>query len=417
MKGIIGRIDPNEKKVSVWGAGISGLLIAHYLQKAGFNVTVFETSSHIGGKIQSKIVQGAVVEKAANALFLNADGYELLQELGLEILRPPKKLDRFIFSKGKPRSPFSLDLLKRLLALRKRPPQIAEGLSVSDFFTPLLGEEKIRTLLSPALSGIYATDASSLHFLSLFPEAREARFFPSYWSFFKHVKKSRKGNPSPLKGSVGFRGGMQTLIQALAQGLDVQTSSKDRINFRENNIICTEAMNAADLIQSHRSDMSAELKRIRYLHVSTVNVFLKHEVRKLKRAFGVLIPSFEDFKAIGILNNRAIFSENYPNTISYTLISPQETSDAEVLSDLQRLDPEIEFSDVLNIERTDWRQGLPLYDLNRYLTIKKLHGLAESEQRLAIFGNYVQGISLREMISEAKRFSESLASSSEGKKP
>lgn len=407
MKGIIGRIDPREKKVSVWGAGISGLLIAHYLQRAGFNVTVFETSSSIGGKIQSKIVNGAVVEKAANALFLNADGYELLKEIGLEILRPPKKLDRFIFKEGKPRSPFSIGLLKRLFHLRRRPPQITEGLTVADFFSPLLGEDKVRDLLSPALSGVYATDAGTLHFLSLFPEVQGVRSFPSYWAFFKHIKNSRKSNPTPVRGSVGFRGGMQTLVQELAKGLDVRLSTKDRINFRENNVICTEAFSAAEILQNHRSDMSTELRRIRYIPISTVNVFLKHEISRLRRAFGVLIPSFEDFKAIGVLNNRAIFSENYPNTISYTLISPQESSDEEVLRDLKRLDPELEFSDILNIERTDWKQGLPLYDLNRYLTIKKLHGLAESEQRLAIFGNYVQGISLREMISEAKNFAES----------
>lgn len=404
MKGIIGKIDPADKKVSVWGAGISGLLIAYYLKKAGFNVTVFETASEVGGKIQSKIVNGAVVEKAANALFLNADGYELIQELGLEILRPPKKLVRFIFTNGKPRSPFSFSLLKKFWNLWKRPPQITDGLSVADFFLPLLGEEKVKTLLSPALSGIYATDASSLHFLSLFPETMDARSFPSYWAFFKHVKSMRKGRTAPVRGSVGFRGGMQNFAKSLAENLDVQLATKHRINFRENNIICTEAFSAADLLRSHRPDMSEVLRGIRYLQVSTVNVFLKYEISKLKRAFGVLIPSFENFKAIGILNNRAIFSENYPNTISYTLISPQESTDEEVLKDLKRLDPGIEFSDLLNIERTDWQKGLPLYDLNRYLSIKKLHGQIEREERLAIFGNYVQGISLREMISEAKRF-------------
>jgi protoporphyrinogen oxidase len=408
MKGIIGKIDPNDKRVSIWGAGISGLLIAHYLKKSGFQVTVFDTSAHVGGKIQSKIVNGAVVEKAANALYLNADGLELLQELGLELLRPPEKLSRFIFREGKPRSPFSFGLLKTLFHLRKRPPQISDGLSVADFFQPLLGEEKIHSLLSPALSGIYATDATSLHFLSLFPEAQGTRTFPSYWAFFKHLKSKRQNHLFPERGSVGFRGGMHTLIEALAKNLDVRLNSKDRFNFRENNIICTEAFSAADLLQSYRADLSAELRRIRYLPVSTVNVFLKYEVPSLKKAFGVLIPSFENFKAIGILNNRAIFSENYPNTISYTLISPQESSDDEVLNDLKQLDPRVEFSDILNIERTDWQRGLPLYDLNRYLTVKKLHGLIESEQRLAFFGNYVQGISLREMITEAKVFSKSL---------
>lgn len=408
MKGLIGGLDPKEKKVSVWGAGISGLLAAHYLQKAGFSVTVFETSGSIGGKIQSATVKGAVVEKAANALFLNADGHELLQELGLEILRPPKKLDRFIFRNGRPRSPFSLGLLKILFGLRRRPPQVTEGLSVADFFSPLLGPERVRDLLSPALSGVYATDAETLHFLSLFPEAQDVRSFSSYWDFFRHLKNARRGKPSPIRGSVGFRGGMQTLALALAKDLDVRLNSKDRINFRENNLICTEAFAAADLLEGHRPDVGAELRRIRYLPVSTVNVFLKHEIPRLRRAFGVLIPSFEDFRAIGVLNNRAIFSENYPNTISYTLISPTASSDEEVFRDLQRLDPGISFEDILNIERTDWKQGLPLYDLNRYLTVKKLHGQLADTGRLAVFGNYVQGISLREMISEAKRFAESL---------
>jgi hypothetical protein len=36
--------------------------------------------------------------------------------------------------------------------------------------------------------------------------------------------------------------------------------------------------------------------------------------------------------------------------------------------------------------------------------VKKLHQIAQKEQNLAIFGNYVAGISLREMISAAKTF-------------
>jgi hypothetical protein len=38
------------------------------------------------------------------------------------------------------------------------------------------------------------------------------------------------------------------------------------------------------------------------------------------------------------------------------------------------------------------------------LSIKKMHQIAMKEENLAIFGNFVAGISLREMISAARTF-------------
>ena len=39
MKKVIGSIDPSHKSVTIVGAGFSGLVLGHYLKKAGFKVT------------------------------------------------------------------------------------------------------------------------------------------------------------------------------------------------------------------------------------------------------------------------------------------------------------------------------------------------------------------------------------------
>ena len=80
-------------------------------------------------------------------------------------------------------------------------------------------------------------------------------------------------------------------------------------------------------------------------------------------------------------------------------------SDKEVLQDLQLLSSDITKEDIQHIEITNWEKALPIYDLQLFLSVKKLHQLAYKEENLAIFGNYVAGISLREMITAAKAFS------------
>ena len=42
------------KKIAVIGAGISGLTCGYELQKAGFEVTVFEADDHVGGRMWSR---------------------------------------------------------------------------------------------------------------------------------------------------------------------------------------------------------------------------------------------------------------------------------------------------------------------------------------------------------------------------
>jgi len=388
IKRIIGKINPQDHHITIWGAGFSGLILGYYLKDQGYRITIHEKSNRVGGKIQTKKTGQGLAEKGANALYLNKDGLELLRELQLEPMPATKKLRRLLMINGKPKQPFQL--------------------SVAEFFNSLLGEEKIQHYLSPALGGLYATPASQLHFKSLFPQVGKKAQFDSYWSFIKMMIKEKKSEPKlDISGSVSFDGGMQTLINRLAEVLrhDIKLNSKEHFRLKGNTIICTDAISAAELLKDTRPEISSELARIKYNSLSSTTVFTKREIKSLNKAFGVLIPLENNFHSIGVINNKAIFPANNENINSYTFISPMNLDANEILEDIQGLSHDFSKVDIQLIETTNWEKALPVYDLQLYLAVKKLHQLLMKETNLAIFGNYVAGISLREMISSAKNFS------------
>ena len=71
-----------QKKVAVVGAGIAGLSAAYELQKAGLDVTVFESSSIAGGRMQSIKKDGWTFDSGANFL---QDNYTLLKSYANEL--------------------------------------------------------------------------------------------------------------------------------------------------------------------------------------------------------------------------------------------------------------------------------------------------------------------------------------------
>jgi oxygen-dependent protoporphyrinogen oxidase len=405
MKKVIGTLDPSHKSVTIIGAGFSGLVLGFYLKKAGRKVTILEKSSQPGGKIRTTKTNMGLSETGAHALFLNEDGLDLLKDLNITPVPAQKKLRRLVFTKGKPRSPLRLSTLVRFLThATVKPPLLKEGLSVADFFRPLLGQELVDQLVSPALSGVYATNAEHLHFKSVFDQFEESVQLDSYWDFLKRVRK--KKSKLPIQGTVSFEGGMQGLIDKLSQELKSEIKYNQKsVKLEGNVIICTEASAAAKILETSHPELAQELRRVRYQPLTSATVFLRHELKPLSKAFGVVIPTGAGLSSIGILNNRAIFPGHYENTLSYSLISPKKLTHEEIIGDLQKVSSDFQADDLEGSEITYWEEGIPLYDLQRYLSIKKINQLLR-KPGLAIFGNYVAGISLREMIKAAKSFAE-----------
>jgi protoporphyrinogen oxidase len=408
MKKIIGKIDPADRHVNIWGAGFAGLVLGYYLKEQGYRITIYEKSDRVGGKIQTKKTSSGLAETGPNALYLNQDGFELLKDLKLEPLPATKKLKRLLMISGRPKSPMQLGLLTKVaLNAHRRPPLISDGLTVAEFFRPLLGQEKINKFLSPILSGLYAAPAESLHFKMVFNEVKEKSQFDSYWEFIKFYRKALQEKPkAELMGSVSFEGGMQTLINRLAEVLrhDIKLNYREKFRIKGNTVICTDAASAAELTNELRPELSAEFARIKYQTLSSVTVFMKRELQNLQKSFGVLIPLKQGFHSIGVLNNKAIFPTNNENILSYTFIAPKMLNQSEILEDLQKISKDIIEEDIEAIEFSHWDKALPVYDLQLFLGTKRLDQLTKKDANLAIFGNYVAGISLRDMISAAKEF-------------
>jgi oxygen-dependent protoporphyrinogen oxidase len=408
MNNIIGRINPEDKNVTIWGAGFSGLVMGYFLKKQGYKVILYEKSSRAGGKIKTKKTPYGIAETGANALYLNEDSLELLKELKLEPIQASKKLKKLLLLNGKPKRAFHLSVLSKLaLNAHKKPPLISDGLTVAEFFRPLLGTEIINRYLSPALGGIYAAPSDSLHFKSIFESAADKAQFHSYWEFIRLLMKNKRSEIKlEVSGSVSFEGGMQELINKLSEALksEIKYNYKENFRIKGNTIICTDALSASDLLKTVRPEVSTELKRIRYQELSSITVFLKREIKSLQRSFGVLVPLGSNFNSIGIINNKAVFPINNSNVFSYTFIGRRQLNESQIKEDIKFLNSDFVPEDIEHLENTHWEKAIPIYDLQRFLSVKKLHELLENDQNFAIFGNYVAGISLREMVSHAKKF-------------
>jgi oxygen-dependent protoporphyrinogen oxidase len=408
MKRVIGNLNPSDKNVHIWGAGFSGLILGYYLKEQGYKVTIYEKTNKIGGKIGTKKTSAGLSEKGANALYMSADTMDLLKELKLEPLPATKKLKRLLLINGRPKRPVQFSIITKLtLNGLKKPPLILDGLTVADFFKPFIGSENINKFISPILGGIYAAPAESLHFKSVFSELAHIAQFDSYWDFIKFMIKNHKMKPRlEVAGSVSFEGGMQTLINRLGENLknEIKLNHKEHFKIKGNTILCTDAPSAVELTREIKPEMSTELARIQYQELTTATVFLKREIRSLNKSFGVLIPLENGFNCIGVINNKAIFPTNNQNIFSYTFISRKKYTNEEIMEDIRNLYSEFIPEDIEHIENTYWEKALPIYNLQRYLSVKKLHQLAQKENGFAIFGNYVAGISLREMISSARDF-------------
>lgn len=403
MNQIIGKLI-KDRPVHIWGAGFSGLVLAYYLQKAGYQVSLFEKSSQAGGKIGTKKTEYGPVELAANAIYLSPDALELIDELGLTPKASTLKLKRHLYIDGKYSSPLSFHLITRLfLGWRKKVPQKPE-MSVEDYLLPFLGKKLMDHLVSPSLGGIYASEARDLDMESLFPEEFASR---TYGDFLLAIKKRLKKNRHMrIKGTASFEGGMQVLIDALTEKLknSIHLNYQGEFKLEDNTIICTDAITASELLKG--TEYSSVLKKINYTKLSTTTIYLKEKISSLKSSFGVLIPRDQGLHSIGILSNKDIFPFNYGEYSSYTFISPEIDEPLnKIKTDLQRLAPEIKPEDFLFAQTQVYPQALPVYNKNRKDAIRELHQIADKNPGVVLFGNYVAGISLREMITAAKNFS------------
>jgi oxygen-dependent protoporphyrinogen oxidase len=442
----------------VVGAGISGLVCAYALRKAGIDAQIIESSPTPGGVIRSERRDDYLLEFGPQSFNATSALLSLCRELHIDdqLLQAPPSAPRYVLVKGTlrpvPLSPpafiasslFSpvtkLRVLRDILG-RSTPPQSDE--SVALFTRRKFSRELLDKLVGPFVSGIYAGDPEKLSLRSAFPQLYEAE--KSAGSVIRGLLFSAKKRAATAENPTlqTFRDGNQTLIQALAtnlgcnlrcgvsaQSVRLTTTSRDATfenstfevallaNGREEVlttnrlIIATPAQEAASLLRELDSHFESALSPIAYAPVAVLSVgYPKNSIRHSLDGFGFLVPRSSGLRILGTVWNSSLFPNRAPE--GHVLLTsfvggatdPSALSlpESEIVSTVHR-----ELASVLDISQPPtfshvqaWRRAIPQYNLGHTQHLRRLAKMHSKYPSIHLTGNYLRGPALGACIEQA----------------
>lgn len=267
----------------VVGGGISGLLAARELARAGVRTTVLEASAEWGGCVGSHVVAGLTLDSGAESFATRSTAVARLAEdlgLGPQIVPPnpggawvqlpegPRELPKTGVL-GIPANPWDPEVRRSLglwgslrasldAVLPATAGTSSQATSVADLVRIRMGRRVLERLVAPVVGGVHSADPALLDVDMVAPGLRAG--IRAHGSLAGAVAAQRRGpaavgaqrqqpaerpehpehpgqaagQPGPAKAGsavAGLRGGMHTLIAALLaelRGLDVSLLSSSR---------------------------------------------------------------------------------------------------------------------------------------------------------------------------------------------
>lgn len=355
------------KRAIVVGGGISGLATAYILRKKAqaakveLEVLLLEQEERIGGKIWSIKDEGYLCEWGPNGFLDNKpQTLDLCRDLGAspQLLRSNDNArKRFIYSGGMlhqlpENGPAFLKSKliswpgKLRLALEpfagKPPLEVDETLAA--FGRRRLGDEALRKLISPMVSGIFAGDPETMSLQSCFPRIAELErdYGSLIVAMIKLAKKKKKeiAEGKAVASAAGpggiltsFRGGIQTLTDILAARLGeevvrrgekvLKVEKGESVPYRvltetgeleaDAVILAAPAYASAEMVRELDTYMGHALSEIPYSSMTVI--CFGYERKKIEhdlRGFGYLIPKEEGMNCLGTLWDSSIFENRAP---------------------------------------------------------------------------------------------------------
>ena len=458
------------KKAIIVGGGISGLASAYLLREKaraagiGLEITLLEKEGRLGGKIWSIKADGFLCEWGPNG-FLDSKPQTLdlcreLQADALLLRSNDNARKRFIYSEGVlhrlPENGPSF-LKSRLiswpgklrLALEPTPfiakPPAGVDETLAAFGRRRLGDEALRKLIAPMVSGIFAGDPETMSLVSCFP--RIAELEREYGGLVRAmIKLAKKKKQEIAEGKAvasaagpggvltSFRDGIQTLTDIVGERLGpqlvvrgesaVKVSRGDSVPYRVQTgsreldadivILATPAYATAELLQGIDGPMAATLNEIPYATMTVVCFGYEQEkIAHDLNGFGYLIPKAEGMNILGTLWDSSIFENRAPEgkvllrSMMGGACFPQyiKLSDKEVVQkvrdNLQTIMGIKEAPDFVRIFRHE--KAIPQYTAGHG---KRLDALAERGRTtpgLFLTGNSYRGIGLNDCVAAANR--------------
>lgn len=449
-----------KKKIVVIGAGISGLAAAYLLKQKGYDVTVLEKKSEVGGSLETSYENGFLFDRGStSALETTPLIAKFVEELNLhdQLVYTNKEANkRYILRNNTllalPMSPSAL-LKSKLFSPQAKLRLFAEPFisrskdgyyqSVAEFITKRLGREFLDYAINPLAAEVYAGNPESLSVKSAFPNlyALEEKYGGLIIGTFKSIKE-RKQLAEKSKQSAkmfSFRDGMIVLPKALAKylgtnlmlqaevkkiekqdnGYSLSITHKDEdISISVDTIISTvPAFNAADLLCNFDEELKKHLLDIYYPPVLVQYLaYKKEDVKQPLDGFGFLIPSKEKKSFLGSIWSSVIFpNRSSEDTTSFTLFIGG-ARDPEIFS----LDKELlfmkirgEFETLMKISGEPvfssykfWSKAIPQYNIG-YIEHENYFDTFEKKfPGIILSGNYRGGISVGDCIKNSELVAE-----------
>lgn len=308
------------------GGGFSGLTIAYYLNKIGYQVNVLEKEERWGGWLKSEKSSFGLIESAANGILETKLSRELFLDLDLSWISAQKKSERHYIFRNKALCRWPLNLKESL--------RFSFGLILFCFFRFCFQPRKYETLfdwgkrifgkgatlwlIGAFLQGIYA---SNPHHLSARLVLRR---------FFKKKKKGEIFSKPKKPRLISPANGMENLIQSLKEqlkkrgviltsGIHLQCLNESSsstpfskkngdplsLSFEHPMVFATGLKQAQPwLLREASKEMQECFQKIKTLSLVSVTLFYHSPSPFL--GFGVLFPD-SSIQALGVLNNGDIF--------------------------------------------------------------------------------------------------------------
>ena len=431
----------------ILGAGISGLTLAHYLNKKNLDFLVVESQPKVGGNIISFEKSGFVCENGPNTVLLNKKSViELIDEIGLKdkiIFPNDYNNKRFLLRKGKliPIPQNFIEFIKtNLLSLTSKLRLIIEifipkhnrNVSVKSFFKKRFGNNFEEIFVEPFLTGIYAGETNKMstkHVLNKIWNMEQK----SGSIIIDTLKRKKKLNKSR---SFNFKNGLIDFVLAINKNISNKiilksevTSVKkikkgyeiiinNNIKYHCKKLISTlPAFGLANIIFD--KNISKNLKKINYCPIMVLHLGIeKSKIKENIDGFGVLTKRKDNQSFLGILFNSRIFPHVAPqgNDLLTVIIGGARQPQL-IDQDVNKLKKTI-INEIRKIISYDgkiimennflWKNGIPQYDLDHDVLIENISDFHKKNKNFHILGNYIKGISVSDCIQNAFELSKKL---------
>lgn len=440
----------------VAGAGIAGLAAALELQSRGREVLVIDPADRPGGVMRTDHVAGYVIERGPNTAQLKAPMLRFLEGRGLEAAlvpaRPASRL-RHVLRNGAlvpvPMSPLAL-LRTPLLSARGKlrlfaEPFVrrgdAEGETVAEFVARRAGDEVVRALVGPFLTGVYAGDETQLGAEAVFDEA--ARLERRHGSLVLGGlvsalrRRSERGLPGSFAGPHGFGplarqlagqlreppalGSRVARIEADGVGWNLEIAAPSgAFALRARSVVLAMPSHvAAEILRGVDAEISTALAGIGYAPIVTASLGVSPaEAKGSIRGFGFLVPREERLRLLGCLFMSQLFPGRAPEGSELlqcmlggvrwpeAVLEPDDVLLAALRQDLEhclgyRGEPEV-------LGMTRWQSAIPQPGTDHLARLRFAREALPAG--LALAGSYVAGVGVADSLASGLAAAESLRS-------